>query len=858
MNITTDYGYSAGGKLLTSEKTYRGTNTYTTSHAYDEHNYPASDTAPNGQVTNYGLNASKEKMLSVSSPLDSENLANNFDYDGDLVKTLAHNGTTFAFAYDGRNNIASINIGNGVFTQNKDVTYNENGTCVSKTTYGNGQIVTKYYNKYDKLVMVTSTESGKTTTLLVYLYNDNDTDEKPLLDASGKPCKDSAGNPLTEKITDPFDTALVCSENSPLRTIIDGNSRHRCTYTSADEPASITADKVGVKIEVRDKFGRVTNKVVFSNLTSLSTTMYSYENNVDNTLAQETTISTNEIVYSAIYTRDTLRRLKTATYKAGNSGYEVDYFYKPRQQIIKKPSKPGQISFGDEIVDVGTTNFVQQLAYYKIHEGTRTYDCMENITYDENGNITSYGDVTYSYDKLSRLVREDNPNLDKTIVWEYNNTRNPIKRTEYPYTTDTVGTATKTYILTYNSSWRDQVSAINGQTVNYDRAGNPTKYRDMIMSWTRGRLLASCYKNGATITYKYDGNGLRCEKSRNVNSENTITTQFLLDNNGRMVREKRSGKWSGEDYSKTLHYIYCNTGIMGFRVGVVSTYLYRRNFLGDITAIYKNNKCVAKYVYDANGVCKVLNPDGTENTNAEFIGNINPIRYRGYYYDVETGFYYCGSRYFVPQLGLWLNHDDMLDKQDTIHTTSSITTVKAMAVVATATKNEEKPADSPFKGWICKTTDTSFFAGFDSDESANPISWLQYKMFYVDAGILRGSLFDVKVAVMSLTFRTPDALGRDGISRDRDSHAYLNIDVLAAEGSLALGSSGKLKLVSAEAGFQIAGFISFGAEAYVGYGKSVKYSDGEFRFGVGNGFGFEFSVKVDIAKLINIISEWFR
>ena len=281
---------------------------------------------------------------------------------------------------------------------------------------------------------------------------------------------------------------------------------------------------------------------------------------------------------------------------------------------------------------------------------------------------------------------------------------------------------------------------------------------------------------------------------------------------------------------------------------------------GDIIAIYNSYGArVARYAYDAYGVCKVMSSGGAVNTDKDFVGNINPFRYRGYYYDVETGLYYCGSRYFVPQLGMWLNHEDMLDKQDAIHTTSSVPTVKALAVVATATKNEEKPADSPFKGWVYKTTDTSIFAGFDSDESANPISWLQYKMFYVDAGILRGSLFDVKVAVMSLTFRTPDALGRDGISRDRDSHAYLNIDVLAAEGSLAqVGASGKLKLISAEAGFQIAGSFSIGAEAYVGYGKSVKYSDGEFRFGVGNGFGFEFSVKVDFAKLINMISEWFR
>lgn len=139
-------------------------------------------------------------------------------------------------------------------------------------------------------------------------------------------------------------------------------------------------------------------------------------------------------------------------------------------------------------------------------------------------------------------------------------------------------------------------------------------------------------------------------------------------------------------------------------------YLYRKNFFGDVTEIYNSSgTCVTKYVYDAHGACNLLNANGTENTNAEFIGNINPILYRGYYYDVETGFYYCGSRYFVPQLGMWLNHEDMLDKQDAIHTTSSVPTVKAMAVISTATKNEEKPSTtqstimwSEIGGWFTK------------------------------------------------------------------------------------------------------------------------------------------------------------
>ncbi|MBO4982499.1 MAG: hypothetical protein J6D23_00430, partial [Clostridia bacterium] len=39
------------------------------------------------------------------------------------------------------------------------------------------------------------------------------------------------------------------------------------------------------------------------------------------------------------------------------------------------------------------------------------------------------------------------------------------------------------------------------------------------------------------------------------------------------------------------------------------------------------------------------------------IGNLNPFRYRGYYYDTETGFYYLNARYYDPQIKRFLNPD---------------------------------------------------------------------------------------------------------------------------------------------------------------------------------------------------------
>ena len=67
---------------------------------------------------------------------------------------------------------------------------------------------------------------------------------------------------------------------------------------------------------------------------------------------------------------------------------------------------------------------------------------------------------------------------------------------------------------------------------------------------------------------------------------------------------------------------------------------------------------MVKYVYDAWGNHKVHNSDGTENTSTNFIGYINPFRYRSYYYDTETGLYYLQSRYYDPEVGRFISIDD--------------------------------------------------------------------------------------------------------------------------------------------------------------------------------------------------------
>ena len=53
-----------------------------------------------------------------------------------------------------------------------------------------------------------------------------------------------------------------------------------------------------------------------------------------------------------------------------------------------------------------------------------------------------------------------------------------------------------------------------------------------------------------------------------------------------------------------------------------------------------------------------MNEQGVQETSDSFIGNINPFRYRGYYYDAETGFYYLQTRYYDPEVCRFINADD--------------------------------------------------------------------------------------------------------------------------------------------------------------------------------------------------------
>lgn len=72
-----------------------------------------------------------------------------------------------------------------------------------------------------------------------------------------------------------------------------------------------------------------------------------------------------------------------------------------------------------------------------------------------------------------------------------------------------------------------------------------------------------------------------------------------------------------------------------------------------------NGNVVVRYVYDAWGNHAVLDANGADITDVNHIGVLNPFRYRGYYYDTETGLYFLKTRYYDPEVGRFITIDDI-------------------------------------------------------------------------------------------------------------------------------------------------------------------------------------------------------
>ncbi|MDY4937354.1 MAG: RHS repeat-associated core domain-containing protein, partial [Candidatus Onthovivens sp.] len=298
---------------------------------------------------------------------------------------------------------------------------------------------------------------------------------------------------------------------------------------------------------------------------------------------------------------------KVEIHECGKSILSNTYDYKKRSSNTKYISK--QVS--QETIKFGSSSYIRK---YET-------DALGNIT-----KITDnlFGSHTYKYDYRGFLIEADNE------TYEYDNNGNITKK----------GNLT----ATYDTIIKDRIVSFNGKDIEYDSINplNPKSYGSNSYKFEGRRLVRWTY-GGGYYDYVYNDQGLRIQKK----DYRGVTWNYTYDGD-RLIRETSN--------NATLDFLYDENGnLYGFIKDNTDKYFYIRDALQNILGIVDVlGNIVVKYFYNAWGT--TIN---TQDTSSSNIGSINPFRYKGYYYDGESGLFYCNSRYYSPELCRFISPDSI-------------------------------------------------------------------------------------------------------------------------------------------------------------------------------------------------------
>ena len=499
---------------------------------------------------------------------------------------------------------------------------------LAKMAYGNGDSVSYTYDAFDRQRTAAYNDVDRTTheqkNVATYHYDyssDNALTRQYATDSSG----------ITEQYSYQYDSLgrLIHSRQSTGTGALIQSTQHM--YDAANRMTSQTW-----------QFG-----------TGLYRQQYTYTGQnsdgkqVDGTISAITTTVPGQNAITSEYKYNDLRQLEKKTVTGPDQNGKQTKVYDRSYTYDRIAADSGCNWMGTRLASTG----------YTFGSNSRSF----TYTYDDSGNITKV--VTagtkvpkaatlkeYGYDAQGQLVSEKNGS-GTTFLYAYDTAGNIRSITKD-------GTVTKSFGYT-NPSWPDLLTSVtaNGttkdvlyegqsQTSDLPTSGNPVTYyngKDYTFTWTKGRQLASATVDGKQVSYTYDMSGVRSGKQVYTTSNQRTTTYTYTTLSGKVMRQT----WG----NKSLEFVYDDGNqpfAMIYNDGSTSTlYYYVLNAQGDVIALLNSaGALVASYNYGAWGNYSVHDEKGAKITKASFIGHINPLRYRGYYYDRETRLYYLQSRYY--------------------------------------------------------------------------------------------------------------------------------------------------------------------------------------------------------------------
>ena len=636
------YSYDAHGNLSSSALT-KATGTPTesekikSSKSYtNSGNLLATVTGANGCYTSYYYSSALSKMLGLAT------------------NTTNPKGTSVVTNYDDNGRVASSWISSYISVYR---TYNDTGllTMLDRGGYNKtGNDSTKYHQYYN----FTYDDFGNTAGISV-----GDTTEYDL-------------GAYTYGAHDGLLKGMTYGNGATVNYTYDDLGRKTQTATSSGDTYTYKYTGDGQLYQMQDSTGGLLyrynydtiGRLIGSSMKAGSTVTLQTQHQYDeaNRLSRQIwALPGKTYQESFVYDEDngrlTHKNVKLPTNETANISLGYDNL--SRVSTVTTPAATSTFAYAGALYGGGTTGLVSELTTTSVHTGSSAFTPLHlRYTYDALGNIhsetrlnpdnTTAENTVYTYDNQSQLTQAVS-SVNGTWNYQYDTYGN-IRHQDH-------GSNAINY--TYgDSNWRDLLTSVSG-TKNgtsftgsyvYDGAGNPTSFYNVgdlsawTMTWKNGRELAAASNGTHSVSYDYDVNGLRTCKI-----VDGIRHDYLYAS-GQLLRETFTQ--SGTDY--VLDFLYDQSGrpymlYLTTQVGSApassAPYYYLLNLQGDVLYLVNaSGEPVAHYEYDPYGA--ILTATGS-------LASANPLRYRGYYCDTETGFYYLQSRYYDPMLGRFIEAD---------------------------------------------------------------------------------------------------------------------------------------------------------------------------------------------------------
>lgn len=630
-NIVSSYTTDSDGNITKIEtetsdnemKYYYGSTTYTPDGLYPK---TEKDVFGNITTSTYDYITGLVKKI-----IDSDGVFKEYEYDknGNITQLINGKGTnkrTITYTYDVHGNITSITSEGLTYT----FTYNSHND-IKTISVGGELLVTNNYQNESSSSEIYTGDIESTTYNYGTIYFEYD--------------EEGRVKSISEK-----------SKNGELLKVLE------YTYNDYSEIASYTDYKEGVTYYYNYDYQ---NRLINVNATNGNTITYEYDES--SRLIKKTNINgSNTYGYGDVSTSDeenekliseNLSNKFNINYSYSNDSFAqlgtISYFI--QTNAINK-----NYTYETTILD-GTTYYTGRVKSFEYTSGNN--QLMKYVyTYDKNNNITNImgyenNVLVYqednTYDIYNQLIMQCVLVNDKEIrneylydargnILNYNVTDSRTEQILYGYDFYYSQTGNKNKLVKMESITTDEE-----YNIEYSANGEPSLY----LGWTIAydmKNITTLLNSNYEINYAYNASGIRTSKVVTKNNS-TTTTQYILDGTN-IIKEIRSG-----ENNTTLQYFYdSNNEIVGFTYNNVK-YLYLKNLQNDIIGIVdSNNNIVVKYYYNAYG--KIINKVDTSGIN---LSDINPFRYRGYYQDNETGWYYLNSRYYDVETLRFITMDDV-------------------------------------------------------------------------------------------------------------------------------------------------------------------------------------------------------